>query len=102
MGVPYGFQPSPESVIYARNLLPGDAQFTAIAIGRNAFPYVAQSYLAGGHVRVGIEDGVYLARGVLAETNAQMVEKARRIVEDLGGQIASPKEARAIIGLKEI
>ncbi len=102
MGVPYGFQPSPESVIYARNLLPGDAQFTAIAIGRNAFPYVAQSYLAGGHVRVGIEDGVYLSRGVLAETNAQMVEKARRIVEDLGGQIANPKEARAIIGLKEI
>ncbi len=102
MGVPYGFQPSPESVIYARNLLPQDAQFTAIAIGRNAFPYVAQSYLAGGHVRVGIEDGVYLSRGVLAETNAQMVEKARRIVEDLGGQIANPKEARAIIGLKEI
>lgn len=102
MGVPYGFQPSPESVIYARNLLPADAQFTAIAIGRNAFPYVAQSYLAGGHVRVGIEDGVYLARGVLAETNAQMVEKARRIVEDLGGQIATPREARAIIGLKEI
>jgi uncharacterized protein (DUF849 family) len=102
MGVPYGFQPSPESVIYARNLLPQDAQFTAIAIGRNAFPYVAQSYLAGGHVRVGIEDGVYLSRGQLAETNAQMVEKARRIVEDLGGQIASPKEARTIIGLKEI
>ena len=102
MGVPYGFQPSPESVIYARNLLPQDAQFTAIAIGRNAFPYVAQSYLAGGHVRVGIEDGVYLSRGVLAETNAQMVEKARRIVEDLGGQIATPTQARAMLGLKEI
>jgi uncharacterized protein (DUF849 family) len=102
MGVPYGFQPSPESVIYARNLLPHDAAFTAIAIGRNAFPYVAQSYLAGGHVRVGIEDGVYLSRGVLAETNAQMVEKARRIVEDLGGQIATPREARDIIGLAAI
>ena len=102
MGVPYGFQPSPESVIYARNLLPDDAQFTAIAIGRNAFPYVAQSYLAGGHARVGIEDGVYLSRGVLAETNAQMVEKARRMIEDLGGQIAGPAEARKIIGLAEI
>lgn len=99
MGVPYGFQPSPETVIYARNLLPRDAQFTAIGIGRTAFPYVAQSYLAGGHVRVGIEDGVYLSRGVLAETNAQMVEKARRMVEDLGGQIANPREAREIIGL---
>lgn len=102
MGVPYGFQPSPETVIYARNLLPHDARFTAIAIGRNAFPYVAQSYLAGGHVRVGLEDGVYLSRGVMAETNAQMVEKARRIVEDLGGQIANPKEAREIIGLAAI
>ncbi len=99
MGVPYGFQPSPESVIYARNLLPADAQFTAIAIGRNAFPYVAQSYLAGGHARVGIEDGVYLSKGVLAESNAVMVAKARRMIEDLGGQIANPREAREIIGL---
>lgn len=99
MGVPYGFQPSPETVIYARNLLPQDAIFTAIGIGRNAFPSVAQSYLAGGHVRVGLEDGVYLSRGVMAETNAAMVEKARRMVEDLGGQIATPREAREIIGL---
>lgn len=102
MGVPYGFQPSPETVIYARNLLPADAQFTAIGIGRTVFPYVAQSYLAGGHVRVGLEDGVYIARGQLAESNAAMVEKARRMVEDLGAQIATPKEARAIIGLKDV
>jgi uncharacterized protein (DUF849 family) len=60
---------------------------------------VALSYLAGGHVRVGLEDSVYLDRGVLAPSNAAMVEKARRIVEDLGGQIASPREARDIIGL---
>ncbi len=99
MGVPYGFQPSPETVIYARNLLPADAQFTAIGIGRTVFSYVAQSYLAGGHVRVGLEDGVYLARGVLAESNAAMVTKARRMIEDLGGQIADPREARSIIGL---
>jgi uncharacterized protein (DUF849 family) len=99
MGVPYGFQVSPETVIYARNLLPRDAQFTAIGIGRTVFSGVAQSYLAGGHIRVGLEDGVYLSRGVLAESNAQMVEKARRIVEDLGGQIATCREARDIIGL---
>jgi uncharacterized protein (DUF849 family) len=60
---------------------------------------VALSYLAGGHVRVGLEDGVYLARGVLAPSNAALVEKARRIVEDLGGQVASPAEAREILGL---
>ena len=100
MGVRYGFQPSPETVIYSRNLLPDDAQFTAIGIGRSAFTMVAQSYLAGGHVRVGIEDAVYLSKGVLATSNAVMVEKARRIVEDLGGQIANPREAREIIGLQ--
>lgn len=99
MGVRYGFQPSPETVIYARNLLPPDAEFTAIGIGRTAFTAVAQSYLAGGHVRVGLEDAVYLSRGELAPSNAAMVTKARRIVEDLGGQIVGPSEARAIIGL---
>jgi uncharacterized protein (DUF849 family) len=99
MGVKYGFQPSPETVLYARNLLPSDAEFTAIGIGRAAFTAVAQSYLAGGHVRVGLEDAVYLSRGMLAPSNAAMVEKARRMVEDLGGAIATPQEAREIIGL---
>ncbi len=99
MGVRYGFQASPETVLYARNLLPADAEFTAIGIGKAAFTAVAQSYLAGGHVRVGLEDTVYLSRGQLASSNAALVEKARRIVEDLGGQIATPREAREIIGL---
>lgn len=99
MGVHYGFQPGPETVLYGRSLLPANAQFTAIGIGKSAFTAVAQSYLAGGHVRVGLEDAVYLSRGQLAPSNAAMVEKARRIVEDLGGQIASPREARDIIGL---
>jgi uncharacterized protein (DUF849 family) len=99
MGVRYGFQPSPETVLYARNLLPSNAEFTAIGIGKAAFTTVAQSYLAGGHIRVGLEDSVYLARGQLASSNAAMVDKARRIVEDLGAQIAAPREAREIIGL---
>jgi uncharacterized protein (DUF849 family) len=98
MGVSYGFQPSPETVLYARSLLPVDAHFTAIGIGRHAFTSVAQSYLAGGHVRVGLEDGVYLSKGVLAQSNAVLVEKARRMVEDLGGQIASARDTRAMLG----
>ena len=99
MGVRYGFQPNPETVLYARNLLPADAEFTAVGIGKAAFTAAAQSYLAGGHVRVGLEDTVYLSRGQLASSNAALVEKARRIVEDLGGQIATPRETREIIGL---
>jgi uncharacterized protein (DUF849 family) len=99
MGVRYGFQPSPETVLYARDLLPHDAEFTAIGLGKAAFTTVAQSYLAGGHVRVGLEDSVYLSRGRLATSNAEMVAKARRIVEDLGGSIATAEEARRIVGL---
>lgn len=99
MGVKYGFQPSPETVLYARGLLPPGAHFTAIGIGRSTFPMVAQSVLAGGHARTGIEDGVYLERGVLAPSNAVMVEKARRIIEELGAQIATPAEARTLFDL---
>ena len=101
MGVRYGFQPSPETVLYARGMLPPDSQFTAFGTGRWGFPGVALSYLSGGHVRVGIEDGVQISRGVLAESNAQMVEKARDIVEKLGGQIASSAETRGLLGLPE-
>lgn len=99
MGVRYGFQPAPETVLYARDLLPADAEFTAIGIGKAAFTTVAQSYLAGGHVRVGLEDSAYLSRGQLATSNAEMVAKARRIVEDLGGVIATVEEARRIVGI---
>jgi len=99
MGVRYGFQPSPETVIYARNMLPIDAEFTAIGIGKSAFTAVAQSYLAGGHVRVGLEDAVYLSRGTLAPSNAAMVDKARSIVQDLGAQIMNPREAREMLVL---
>ena len=99
MGVKYGFQPSPETVLYARGMLPPGAVWTAFGTGRMAFPMVAQSYLAGGHVRVGLEDAISLEKGVLAPSNAAMVEKARGIVESLGGQIATAREARALLSL---
>jgi uncharacterized protein (DUF849 family) len=99
MGVRYGFQPSPETVLYARNLLPANATFTAVGIGRAAFSAVALSYLTGGNVRIGLEDSIYLERGVLAPSNAALVAKTRRIVEDLGGQIATAAETRVMLGL---
>jgi uncharacterized protein (DUF849 family) len=98
-GVKYGFQPSPETVLYARGLLPPGAVWTAFGTGRMAFPMVAQSYLAGGHVRVGLEDAIYLEKGVLASSNALMVEKARHIIENLGGEIATTEQAREIMSL---
>lgn len=99
MGVKYGFQPSPETVLYARSLLPPGTVWTAFGTGRACFPMVAQSYLAGGHVRVGLEDAIFLEKGVLAESNAVMVAKARGIVEALGGEIATAEQARDMLAL---
>ncbi len=100
LGVKYGFQPNPETLLYARGQLPHDAAWTGIGTGRWSFPLVALSYVSGGHVRVGLEDAVNISRGTLAPSNAAMVEKARRIVEDLGGQIANTDEAREKLKLK--
>ena len=61
---------------------------------------LAQAFLLGGHVRIGMEDTVYLDRGVLAPTNAALVEKAVRIVESLGGRVATQDEARALLSVR--
>jgi len=98
-GIRYGFDSSPHTMAYARSLLPEDAVWAGFGIGRMVFPMVAQAYLLGGHVRVGLEDGVHLSQGELAPSNAAMVEKAVRIVTDLGGEIANVDETRALLGL---
>src|SRR6478735_911399 len=100
LGVKYGFAPTPETLLYARNMLPHGAFWSAFGIGRMEFPIVAQAWLMGGHVRVGMEDNIYLERGVLAESNAQLVAKARDIIVSLGGEVASAREARATLGLE--
>ncbi|WP_354684694.1 3-keto-5-aminohexanoate cleavage protein [Cupriavidus necator] len=101
LGVKYGFAPTPETIFYARNMLPAGAHWSAFGIGRAEFPIVAQAWLAGGHVRVGLEDNIYLEKGVLAPSNAALVAKARDIVRSLGGEIASPADARRTLGLRE-
>ena len=98
-GVKYGFGFSPETLLYARSLLPTGAIWSAFGIGRHEFPAVAMAYLAGGHLRVGMEDNIYLEKGVLAKSNAELVAKAARILRDLGGDLANPREARAVLGL---
>jgi uncharacterized protein (DUF849 family) len=100
-GVKYGYGFSPETLLYARGLLPAGAVWSAFGIGRHEFPCVAMAWLAGGHIRVGMEDNIYLDKGVLAKNNAELVAKARRIVQDLGGQLANPREARALLNLPE-
>jgi uncharacterized protein (DUF849 family) len=99
MGVKYGFAATPETLLYARNLLPAGATWSAFGIGRFEFPIVAQSWIAGGHVRVGLEDNLYISKGVLADSNAVLVSRAREIVCSLGGEIATAREARQQLGL---
>lgn len=99
MGARYGFDASPETLLYARGLLPHDATWAAFGIGRMEFPTVALAHLAGGHVRVGMEDNIYIARGKLTAGNGELVARARLIVESLGGEVATPDEARLELGL---
>jgi uncharacterized protein (DUF849 family) len=99
LGVKYGFDPSPETMIYARNLLPRGSIWAGFGIGHSEFPMVAQSYLLDGHVRVGPEDNLYMAKGVLAKSNAELVAHAALIVKNLGAAIATPAESRAMLGL---
>jgi len=99
-GVRYGFVSTPQTLMYAHSLLPKDAQWAAFALGRWEFPMVAQAWFLGGHIRVGLEDNVYLSKGVLAPSNAALCEKAVRILDDIGGELATAKEARQILGLR--
>jgi uncharacterized protein (DUF849 family) len=98
-GVKYGFSATPETMLYARSLLPTGAFWSAFGIGRMEFPWVAQAWLLGGHVRVGMEDNIYLSKGVLAKSNAELVSKAVSLIESLGGEVATAKESRALLGL---
>jgi uncharacterized protein (DUF849 family) len=99
MGVPWAAPGTPENMIAMRNTLPSGALWAAFGISSNEFPMVAQAAILGGHVRVGLEDNLYIAKGQLATGNAQLVERAVRIVESLGTQVATPAEARHILEL---
>ena len=99
LGVRYGFPATGETMAFAKSLLPADVAWTGFGIGRSAFSMVAQSWILGGHIRIGMEDTVHIARGRLTAGNAELVEKARWIVEAMGGELASPQEAREMLGL---
>src|SRR6185312_15743269 len=100
MGVRYGFISTPQTLMYAHSLLPKDAMWAAFAIGRWEFPMLTQAWFLGGHVRVGMEDNAYISKGKLTPGNAALCEKAVRILDDLGAELATAKEARAILGLR--
>jgi uncharacterized protein (DUF849 family) len=100
MGVPWGAPDDLNTFMAMVNNVPKDWTFSAFALGRNQMAYVAASVLAGGNVRVGLEDNLWLDKGVLA-TNAQLVEKAVTVIEYLGARVIGPDEVRKKLGLSK-
>ena len=93
MGIPYGAPDDPTTLMAMVNALPPGSVFSAFSIGRMQLPYVALACIAGGNVRVGLEDNLYLSRGVKA-TNAQLVERAVTILESMNVRVIGPDEVR--------
>lgn len=98
MGVPWGAPDDLNTLMAMVNNVPDDWTFSAFGLGRNQMAYVAASVLAGGNVRVGLEDNLWLDKGVLAE-NYQLVERARTIIESMGAKIMGPRAVREKLGL---
>jgi 3-keto-5-aminohexanoate cleavage enzyme len=100
LGSSGGMEASCKNFIFMQESLPSkDVVWTAFGVGRHCYPLAAMSIINGGHVRVGFEDNVYLSKGVLAKSNAELVEKAVRLARELGREIARPEDARKILGL---
>ena len=99
LGVRFGAFADTATMAYFVSQLPSETIWSAFGIGAAEFPMVAQAFLLGGHVRVGMEDNIYIKKGELCRDNAQLVEKAASIIESLGGTVATPKDARDILGL---
>lgn len=88
--------------LFLRESLPPDATYTVAGVGRYEFPLAMAAIIDGGNVRVGLEDNVYISKGVLAKSNGELVEKVVRMAKELGREIANPHEARQILGLAPI
>ncbi|MFX0012205.1 MAG: 3-keto-5-aminohexanoate cleavage protein [Candidatus Hermodarchaeota archaeon] len=100
MGVEGGMAATTQNLLFLIDSIPKGSTFCVGGIGKNEFPMVTLSIALGGHARVGFEDNIFLSKGVLAKSNSELVEKVVRISQELGRDIASPYEARFILGLK--
>jgi len=101
MGVKWGIQATAEDLLFMKSKLPTDAHWSVLGVGRAQLPMIALGILLGGNIRVGFEDNLYLRQGVLAESNAQLVEIAADLVRTLEREPATPNEARQILGIAQ-
>lgn len=99
LGVPWGAPATTEAMLAMRAMLPPNAHWSCFGVGAQHFPTVAMAVVNGGHVRVGLEDNLYMSKGVLAEGNAPVVARAARIIREIGADVATPAQARQILGL---
>ena len=99
MGAGWGIEATPENLMFMKSLLPPDIPWSVLGVGRMQLPMITMAFLMGGHMRVGFEDNIYLRRGVLLDSNAQMVDVAAKLVEQLQGEVAKPDDAREILGI---
>lgn len=102
MGTKWGIEASAENLLFMKSKLPPNALWSVLGVGRDQLPMITMALLLGGNIRVGFEDNIYLKRGVLASSNAQMVEVAVDLAERLGREVATPREARQILGISKI
>lgn len=100
LGAAGGADATVENLVYLKNLVPEGSTWSALGIGKNHVPILLTAVALGGHVRVGLEDNLYLKKGVLA-TNAQLVTRAANIIREAGNEVATPDEAREILSLKK-
>lgn len=99
LGAPGGMTATVENLLFLKSLIPADSTWGALGIGRGHLPIMYTALALGGHVRVGMEDNIYYSKGVLAKSNVDFVERTKRIAAEIDKQIATPEEARAILGL---
>jgi 3-keto-5-aminohexanoate cleavage enzyme len=99
LGTPHGAPATPGTLLYMLDMIPRDATWSIIGIGRSHLPMSVMALTMGGHIRVGMEDNIYYSRGELVKKNAQFVERIVRIAEEYGRPVATPDEAREILNL---
>jgi 3-keto-5-aminohexanoate cleavage enzyme len=100
LGTPWGAPATPKSFLHLYEHIPDNSTWSIIGIGKGHLPMSMMALAMGGHIRVGLEDNIYYSRGVLAETNAQFVDRIVRISREYGREIATPAEARDILSIK--
>lgn len=99
LGVPGACPGTPEDLLHMVNAIPENSTWTVAGVGRYELPLATMGILLGGHVRVGFEDNIYYSKGRLAKSNAELVERVVRVAKELGREIATPDEARKILGI---